>query len=80
MLIISFQKSWGVSLGVKGAGGAASLALWRWGVVLRAASVDGVLLAASMDGVLRAASVGIALSPSASVVVLLKSNFLAYYC
>jgi hypothetical protein len=49
-------------------------------VVLRAASVDGVLLAASMDGVLRAASVGIALSPSASVVVLLKSNFLAYYC
>jgi hypothetical protein len=71
MLIISFQKSWGVSLGVKGAGGAASLALWRWGVVLRAASVDGVL---------RAASVGIALSPSASVVVLLNSNFLAYYC
>jgi hypothetical protein len=49
-------------------------------VVLRAASVDGVLLAASMDGVLRAASVGIALSPSASVVVLLNSNFLAYYC
>jgi hypothetical protein len=71
MLIISFQKSWGVSLGVKGAGGAASLALWRWGVVLRAASVDGVLLAASG---------GRALSPSASVVVLLKSDFLAYYC
>ena len=47
--------------------------------VLRAASVDGVLRAASVDGVLRAASVGRALSPSASVVVLLKSDFLAYY-
>ena len=31
-------------------------------------------------GVLRAASVGRTLSPSASVVVLLKSDFLAYYC
>ena len=39
----------------------------------------GVLLAASV-GVLRAASVGRALSPSASVVVLLMSDFLAYYC
>jgi hypothetical protein len=47
--------------------------------VLLAASVDGVLLAASVDGVLLAASVGRALSPSASVVVLLKSDFLAYY-
>jgi hypothetical protein len=40
----------------------------------------GVLLAGSGDGVLLAASVGIALSPSASVVVLHKSDFLAYYC
>jgi len=48
--------------------------------VLRAASVDGVLLAASVDGVLRAASVGITLSPPARVVVLLKSDFLAYFC
>jgi hypothetical protein len=39
-----------------------------------------VLLAASVDGVLLAASVGITLSPSARVVVLLKSDFLAYYC
>ena len=39
-----------------------------------------VLLAASVDGVLRAASVGRTLSPSASVVVLHKSDFLAYYC
>jgi hypothetical protein len=31
-------------------------------------------------GVLLAASVRRALSPSASVVVLLKSDFLAYYC
>ena len=31
-------------------------------------------------GVLLAASVGRALSPSARVVVLLKSDFLAYYC
>ena len=35
---------------------------------------------AGVEGVLRAASVGITLSPSASVVVLLKSDFLAYYC
>jgi hypothetical protein len=48
--------------------------------VLRAASVDGVLRAASVDGVLRAASVGRTLSPPASVVVLLMSDFLAYYC
>jgi hypothetical protein len=48
--------------------------------VLLAASVHGVLLAASVDGVLLAASVGIALSPPASVVVLLKSDFLAYFC
>jgi hypothetical protein len=48
--------------------------------VLFAASVDGVLFAASVDGVLFAASVGLALSPSPSVVVLLKSDFLAYYC
>jgi hypothetical protein len=40
---------------------------------------DGVLIAASVDGVLRAASVGRTLSPSASVVVLLMSDFLAYY-
>ena len=39
-----------------------------------------VLLAASVEGVLLAASVGITLSPPASVVVLLKSDFLAYYC
>jgi len=43
-----------------------------------------VLLAASVGlgwkGVLLAASVGLALSPSSSVVVLLKSDFLAYYC
>ncbi len=58
-----------------------------WGVLL-AASVDGVLRAASVDGVLRgecggvllAASVGRTLSPSASVVVLLMSDFLAYHC
>ena len=49
-------------------------------MVLLAANVDGVLLAASVEGVLRAASVGRALSPPASVVVLLKSDFLAYYC
>jgi hypothetical protein len=48
--------------------------------VLRAASVDGVLRAASVDGVLLAASVGRTLSPSSSVVVLLMSDFLAYYC
>jgi hypothetical protein len=48
--------------------------------VLLAASVDGVLRAASVDGVLFAASVGRTLSPSACVVVLLKSDFLAYYC
>jgi hypothetical protein len=41
---------------------------------------DGVLLAESVDGVLFAASVGRTLSPSASVVVLLKSDFLAYFC
>jgi hypothetical protein len=35
---------------------------------------------ATVEGVLLAASVGIALSPSARVVVLLKSDFLAYYC
>ena len=39
-----------------------------------------VLLAASVDGVLLAASVGRTLSPSARVVVLLKSDFLAYFC
>ena len=48
--------------------------------VLFAASVDGVLFAASVDRVLFAASVGRTLSPSASVVVLLKSDFLAYFC
>ena len=48
--------------------------------VLLAASVDGVLFAASVDGVLLAASVGRTLSPSASVVVPPKSDFLAYYC
>ena len=48
--------------------------------VLLAASVGGVLRAASVDGVLRAASVGLALSPSARVVVLLMSDFLAYFC
>jgi outer membrane lipoprotein SlyB len=54
--------------------------------VLLAASVglvEGVLLAASVglvEGVLLAASVGRTLSPSAGVVVLLKSDFLAYYC
>ena len=50
------------------------------GGMLRAASVDGVLRAASVGGVLLAASVGLTLSPSASVVVLLKSDFLAYFC
>ena len=50
------------------------------GGVLLAASVDGVLRAASVDGVLRAASVGITLSLPARVVVLLKSDFLAYFC
>jgi len=40
----------------------------------------GVLLAGSVDGVLFAASVGRALSPSSRVVVLLKSDFLAYFC
>jgi hypothetical protein len=48
--------------------------------VLRAASVDRVLRSASVDRVLRSASVGRTLSPSASVVVLLMSDFLAYYC
>jgi hypothetical protein len=48
--------------------------------VLLAASVGGVLRAASVGGVLLAASVGLTLSPSASVVVLLKSDFLAYFC
>ena len=46
--------------------------------------MDGVLLAASVAlglwAVLLAASVGRTLSPSARVVVLLKSDFLAYYC
>ena len=50
-----------------------------WAVLL-AAGVDGVLRAASVDGVLFAASVGRALSPSSRVVVLLKSDFLAYFC
>jgi hypothetical protein len=44
------------------------------GGVLRAASVG-----LGLEGVLLAASVGIALSPPASVVVLLKSDFLAYF-
>ena len=48
--------------------------------VLFAASVDGMLFAASVDGMLRAASVGLTLSPPVGVVVLLKSDFLAYYC
>jgi hypothetical protein len=39
-----------------------------------------MLRAASVDGVLRAASVRRALSPSSRVVVLLMSDFLAYYC
>jgi hypothetical protein len=39
----------------------------------------GGLLAASVDGVLLAASVGRTLSPPACVVVLLMSDFLAYY-
>ena len=39
----------------------------------------GVLRAASVDGVLRTASVGLTLSPSSSVVVLLKSDFLGFY-
>ena len=47
--------------------------------VLFAARLEGVLRAARLEGVLRAASVGITLSPSARVVVLLKSDFLAYY-
>ena len=34
----------------------------------------------SIEGVLLAASVGRALSPSASVVVLHRSDFLAYFC
>ena len=50
------------------------------GGVLLAASVDGVLFAASVDGMLRAASVGLTLSPSASVAVLLMSDFLGFYC
>jgi hypothetical protein len=47
--------------------------------VLLAEGVDRVLSAASVDRVLIAASVGRTLSPPASVVVLLKSDFLAYY-
>ena len=39
-----------------------------------------MLFAASVDGVLFAASVGRTLSPSARVVVLHKSDFLAYFC
>jgi hypothetical protein len=52
------------------------------GALLPAVSVDGVLFAASVGRgrVLFAASVGIALSPPASVVVLHKSDFLAYFC
>ena len=42
--------------------------------------MDGVLRAASVGGVLLAASVGRTLSPPASVVVPLMSDFLAYYC
>jgi hypothetical protein len=48
--------------------------------VLLAVSVDGVLRAASVAEVLLAASVGRKLSPSACVVVLLRSDFLAYFC
>jgi len=48
--------------------------------VLFAARLEGVLRAARLEGVLRAASVGITLSPSARVVVLLMSDFLAYFC
>jgi len=57
--------------------------------VLHAANVDGCCARRVGTGaargrgewgrVLRAASVGIALSPSSRVVVLLKSDFLAYY-
>ena len=46
----------------------------------RCARPEGVLCAAQCGRVLRAASVGRTLSPSARVVVLLKSDFLAYYC
>ncbi len=42
--------------------------------------IGAVLVAASVDGVLVAASVGRTLSPSASVVVLPMSDFLAYFC
>jgi hypothetical protein len=48
--------------------------------VLFAARLEGVLRAARLEGVLRAASVGITLSPSARVVVLLKLDFLGFYC
>jgi hypothetical protein len=61
-----------------------------WSGVLLAASVEGCCACGECGGVLRvrrvwrgaarAASVGRTLSPSASVVVLLKSDFLAYYC
>jgi hypothetical protein len=46
----------------------------------RSGAVWAVLLAVSVEGVLLAVSVGRALSPSAYVVGLLKSDFLAYFC
>ena len=45
----------------------------------RCARPEGVLCAAQCGRVLRAASVGRTLSPSASVVVLLKSDFHGFY-
>ena len=51
----------------------------KWARASRAVFRGG-LRAASADRVLIAASVGRTLSPPASVVVLLKSDFLAYFC
>ena len=60
--------------------GAGSSLLAALDGVLLAVSVAEVLRAASVDGVLRAASVGRTLSPSAYVVVLLRSDFQGFYC
>jgi len=58
-----------------GLGRCCSRRVWGWGLCGAVRGECG----AGACAVLLAASVGIALSPSASVVVLLKSDFLAYY-
>ena len=64
---------WGVGGAVRGG------VLFAEGCCSRRGAVRGEC-GGGIEPVLLAASVGRALSPSASVVVLLKSDFLAYFC